>query len=221
MAEEVNAILIVEKGGEAGTTFQVKPDRVILGRGQTEANKIAFDNPVVSRTHAEIHYQDGSFWLRDLGSTNGTRVNGKPLEKMVDHPLSSNDAIELAKGSVVLRFRQSQRTVEIGIDELAAPPMPPIWVDERAREVWVDGAKIEPPLSFRDFELLLLLYCSLEKACSKDEMATAWGEEFVTDEQIEQSIYRIRQRVEPDPRNPSRIITIRGFGYKLTLPTQA
>ncbi|MFC1925414.1 helix-turn-helix domain-containing protein, partial [Chloroflexota bacterium] len=58
------------------------------------------------------------------------------------------------------------------------------------------------------------------KACSKDALAAAWGEEFATDEQIEQCIHRIRQRVEPDPRNPSLIITIRGYGYKLTLPTQ-
>ena len=84
----------------------------------------------------------------------------------------------------------------------------------------MDGVKLDPPLSFRDFELLLHLYQRCEKACSKDALAAAWGEEFATDEQIEQCVYRIRQRVEPDPHNPSRVVTIRGYGYKLTLPTQ-
>ena len=221
MVDQENAILIVEKGTEAGTTFQLRPDQTILGRGQAEANKIAFDNAVVSRTHAEVHYDNGSFWLRDLGSTNGTRVNGKPLEKMVDHPLGNNDVIELARGAVTLRFRQSQQTVELEADELeAAAATPAIRVDVEARDVWVDGVKLDPPLSFRDFELLLHLYQRCEKACSKDALAAAWGEEFATDEQIEQCVYRIRQRVEPDPHNPSRVVTIRGYGYKLTLPTQ-
>jgi two-component system response regulator RegX3 len=100
---------------------------------------------------------------------------------------------------------------------LAAPA---IRVDEQARDVWVHGLKLEPPLPFRDFEVLLLLYRNREKACSKDELARAWGSEFVTDEQIEQSIHRIRKRIEPNPSGPTRIVTVRGYGYKLTLPTQ-
>ena len=220
MADEISAVLIVQKGGETGATFQLKTGRVVLGRGQTETNKIVFDNPVVSRTHAEICHEEGSFWLRDLGSTNGTRVNGNSLETMRAYPLSNNDAIDLAKGAVVLLFQQSEKTVEIDIDELAALATPAIRVDEQARDVWVDGVKLEPPLPFRDFELLMILYRNQEKASSRDQMATAWGDEFVTDEQIEQSIHRIRRRVEHDPMNPKLIITVRGYGYKLTLPTQ-
>lgn len=218
--EQENAVLVVERGDNKGRTFQIKHERVVLGRGQSEADKIAFDNPVVSRAHAEICYESGRFRLRDLGSTNGTRVNGEPLEKMVDHPLKDNDAIDLASGAVVLRFRQSQKTVEIDIDEAGALAGQAIRVDEESRDVWVGGVKLDPPLSTRDFELLLYLYNRREKACSKDDLAAAWGEEFATNEQIEQCIHRIRQRVEPDSRNPNLIITIRGYGYKLTLPTQ-
>jgi len=220
MSVQENAVFIVEKGEQAGTTLQLKAEGVILGRGQPGPGRIAFDNPVVSRQHAGIRYHDGSFRVRDLGSTNGTRLNGKALEKMAEQPLGNNDVIELARGAVVLRFRQSQATVELDAEELEAAAPPAIRVDEEAWEVWVDGNKLESPLSYRDFQLLLHLYRRAEKACSKDELASAWGEEFATDEQIEQCIYRIRQRVEPDPRNPCRIITIRGYGYKLTLPTQ-
>jgi len=158
--------------------------------------------------------------LRDLGSTNGTRVIGKALDKLTDHRLSSNDVVELARGAVVLRFRQSEETMEIEAGELEPLAAPAIRVDEQARDVWVDGLKLEPPLPFRDFEVLLVLYRNREKACSKDELATAWGGEFVTDEQIEQSIYRVRKRVELNPSTPTRIVTVRGYGYKLTTPTQ-
>lgn len=219
--EQENAVLIVEQGEYKGKTFQLQNDKTVLGRGQAEAGKITFDNSFVSvsRNHAEISYEGGVFLLRDLGSTNGTQVNGKPLEKMADYPLKDNDIVELAKGAVVLRFRKSQKTVELGFDEVVVASQP-IRVDGEAREVWVDGVKLEPTLSTRDFDLLLYLYDRQEKACSKDDLAAAWSEEFATDEQIEQCIYRIRQRVEPDPRNPRLIITIRGYGYKLTLPTQ-
>ncbi len=60
-----------------------------------------------------------------------------------------------------------------------------------------------------------------DKACSKDDIASrVWQEEFVTDEQIEQCVYRIRKRVEPDASQPSRIITLRGYGYKLASDVQ-
>ena len=215
MGHEGNAILIVEKGSEAGKTFYLEHDTVILGRGQTGEGSISFDNPFVSRTHAQIHYEKGSFWLRDLGSTNATRLNGKLLEKLVDYPLSNNDIIELAKASVMLRFCQSESTIEIPSEEPSPAIGPPVRVDGEARDVWVDGIKLDPPLAFRDFELLWLLYRNMGKACGKDDLAKSWGEHIPADEQIEQSIHRIRKRIEPDPFNPSRLITVRGYGYKL------
>ena len=220
MSDKVSATLVLEKGDDLGKTFHLGEGRVLLGRGPREGYKISFDNSFVSRTHAEISYERDSFWLRDLDSTNGTWVNGKRLDNMEDHQLCNDDIIELGKGAIVLRFSQTEKTAKIAEDQLKVIATTPISIDERARDTWVDGVKLDPPLAFRDFELLLILYRNLEKACSKDELAKAWDEEFVTDEQIEQSIRRIRRRIEPDPSNPSRVITIRGYGYKLTIPTQ-
>jgi hypothetical protein len=48
--------------------------------GRTSDNKISFpEDSNVSRYHAEIEYRDGEFWLTDLGSSNGTQVNGEPV----------------------------------------------------------------------------------------------------------------------------------------------
>lgn len=223
--QDENAVLILEKGSEGSKTFALKAGVTLLGRGTGEPGKVCLDNPFISRSHAQVNCGDGRFVLRDLGSTNGTRLNGAAVEPTKDYPLADNDVIELARGAAMLRFRLARRTIVIDRDALEAAGLDrltgaPLAVDEKARDVWVNGAKLQPPLSLRDFELLLVLYRRVEQACSKDDLATAWGDEAPSDEQIEQAIYRLRQRIEPDRASPCRILTIRGFGYKLTLPTQ-
>lgn len=47
--------------------------------GRMEANDVVLDDPTVSRFHAEIYREGRHFYIRDLGSTNGTFVNGKEL----------------------------------------------------------------------------------------------------------------------------------------------
>jgi DNA-binding response OmpR family regulator len=89
-------------------------------------------------------------------------------------------------------------------------------VDPRSREVWVRGSALDPPLSRKEFDVLNLLFQKRGEACSKDEIAVVgWPEGDVGDQEIEQSIRRLRLRVETDPSQPQCIITIRGFGYKL------
>jgi DNA-binding response OmpR family regulator len=140
------------------------------------------------------------------------------LNKFEDYTLSNNDIIELARASVALRFCDTESTVELPPAKDSNPPVePPVIVDGDARDVWVDGIKLEPPLTLREFELLSILYRNMGKACSKNDLAQSWGKYIPADEQIEQIIHRIRERIEPDPSNPSRIITVRGYGYKLIL----
>lgn len=51
-----------------------------IGRGEDCAIRLA--DPEVSRHHAEIFPQDGVWWVRDLGSSNGTLVNGRPIDRL-------------------------------------------------------------------------------------------------------------------------------------------
>jgi len=182
------------------------------------------NSPFISRAHAEVTRTAEGFTLRDLGSKNGTKINGKQIEPGVFHILKDNDVIDLAAGMAVLRFRESEGTTALSGKELhklakkAAEDerASRIVVDEKARDVWVDGEKLTPTLALKDFELLAFLCQRQGEACSKDEIANkVWPDEFVTDEQIEQCVRRVRKRVEPDPYNPQRIVTLRGYGYKL------
>jgi hypothetical protein len=94
-------------------------------------------------------------------------------------------------------------------------------VDVESGTVWVD-ARQAPTLTDLEYRLLLLLYGRLNKICDKYQIVEAvWGEEYidqVDDARIDKLLSRLRAKIEPDPRNPRYIITIRGRGYKLTTP---
>ncbi len=92
-------------------------------------------------------------------------------------------------------------------------------VDVESGTVWVD-ARQTPTLTDLEYRLLLLLYGRLNKICDKYQIVEAvWGEEYidqVDDARIDKLLSRLRAKIEPDPRNPRYIITVRGRGYKLT-----
>jgi hypothetical protein len=94
-------------------------------------------------------------------------------------------------------------------------------VDVESGTVWVDSRQT-PTLTDLEYRLLLLLYGRLNKICDKYQIVEAvWGEEYidqVDDARIDKLLSRLRAKVEPDPRNPRYILTVRGRGYKLVTP---
>ncbi len=97
----LHARLVVLSGLEIGREFPIGECPVVAGRAETAG--ISFNAPSVSRRHAEIHkVSDGEsefFTITDLGSSNGTLVNGAPA----DHtPLRNGDRVQM--GTVLLKF---------------------------------------------------------------------------------------------------------------------
>lgn len=119
-----------------------------------------------------------------------------------------------ARFSLKFRTRGTTLTLQAPVLEDGS-----LLVDSKSREVWVQGALLETPLSCKELDVLNLLYAKRGEACSKDDIATiGWPERNgwdVGDQEIEQSIRRIRLRIETDPSKPKYIATVRGFGYKL------
>src|SRR5215471_19806083 len=61
----------------SGTTYELVDDLITIGRGPD--NMIVLNNPSVSARHAHLQVANETYRLKDLGSTNGTHVNGKPV----------------------------------------------------------------------------------------------------------------------------------------------
>jgi hypothetical protein len=89
----IPAELVLPGGGRT----QIGPDPVVIGR-MPECDVVLSD-PNVSRRHAEVLRVEGDFVVRDLGSTNGTRLNGAPI---TEGYLKTGDNITV--GSTTLVF---------------------------------------------------------------------------------------------------------------------
>ena len=88
-------------------------------------------------------------------------------------------------------------------------------LDPLAHEVRLD--EIAVPLSPREFDLLHALMLEAGHVVSTDDLlARVWGAEFAGEPQVVYVHMRwLREKIEQDPNNPGRIVTVRGVGYKL------
>jgi two-component system, OmpR family, response regulator RegX3 len=91
-------------------------------------------------------------------------------------------------------------------------------VDVERHEVTVRGQLVQLPL--KEFDLLELLVTNGGRVLPRDVILDrVWGSDYYGDTKtLDVHIKRLRQRIEPDPANPQRIVTIRGLGYKY-MPT--
>ena len=69
--------LIMRTGPTPGAAYTLEGDQLMIGRDST--NEIVINDAEVSRRHARLTFQGGKYVLEDLGSTNGTFVNGQRL----------------------------------------------------------------------------------------------------------------------------------------------
>jgi pSer/pThr/pTyr-binding forkhead associated (FHA) protein len=82
----------VQRGFYEGLEMSVDRDWVVIGRGR--GSDIVIAEPTMSRAHAAIGFDGERFFVQDLGSTNGTRVNGGREERAT---LKNGDEIMLGK----------------------------------------------------------------------------------------------------------------------------
>ena len=85
-------------------THVIPLDSTLMTIGRGLNNDIILEDARVSRNHAQLRYRSRRFWLTDLGSTNGTFVNGEPV---TERALRDGDVVSL--GGLELTFRQTDR----------------------------------------------------------------------------------------------------------------
>lgn len=210
------AMLILQRGGdEAGRRWPL--DRQSLTIGRADDCDIVLPDRLVSRHHARIYWLDGHYFVEDLGSKNGTHVNGQEIHE--PRQLVDGDEIQIA-----LRFKLA--FVDAGATaplSLESPPEVGLRLDPATRQVFVCGREITPPLSVAQYRLLELLIAAQGSIVTREDVVHGvWPEaveEGVSEQAIDALIRRLRERITEIDPDHQYIITVRGHGFRFENPT--
>jgi len=120
----------------------------------------------------------------------------------------------VARMRAVLRRAPRERHVPSG----QALAVGDVTLDPERHEVTIRGALAQLPL--KEFELLELLLENAGRVLTRETLIDrVWGTDYVGDTKtLDVHVKRLRSKVEEDPANPVRIVTIRGLGYKYEVP---
>jgi two-component system response regulator RegX3 len=139
------------------------------------------------------------------------RVLGLELgaDDYVTKPFSSAEL--LSRVRAILRRRELDRAAGVG----AVRRLGGLQIDLGRQQVTVDGDQVRLTLS--EFKVLALLAERPDAVVSRRElMQHLWASEHVGDEHAcEVHISNLRRKIERNPSNPQRLLTVRGSGYKL------
>lgn len=210
-------VLIMREGELANQQWTITSEEFLIGRGGD--CDLVLPERQVSRHHAKILREDGGFVLQDLGSKNGTHLNGDQVTGRTR--LHDGDEIQIAL-CVKLVFIGTGATLPLTFE----PPTPEraLTINEAERSVHIKGKRLSPPLSLAQFRLLQLLDEADGAVCSRDEIVeVVWpGTEGigVSEQAIDALIRRLRDRLaELDSHN--YVVTVRGHGFRMDNPTTA
>lgn len=90
--------LVMRSGPTPGAVFPLEGDQLMIGRDSS--NGVAISDAEVSRRHARLTFQGGKYVIEDLGSTNGTFINGQRLSG--PHVLKAGDVVAFGEQIVLM-----------------------------------------------------------------------------------------------------------------------
>ncbi len=88
-------------------------------------------------------------------------------------------------------------------------------IDPESRHAWVDGQPVELPA--KEFDLLAYFVDHPHRVCTRSELLTAvWSSHagWQTEATVTEHVYRLRHKIEGDPRRPRYLRTVRAVGYR-------
>jgi DNA-binding response OmpR family regulator len=198
-----------------GGRWPLTGETLLIGRG-AECDIIVSDRQV-SRHHARVRrVAEGEYEVEDLGSKNGTHLNGVALLK--PHRLVDGDVVQIALAAKLL-YVGSEATMPLAPEEEGRAAHGRVSVDRQAHRIWVAGRELEPPLSPPQYRLLDLLVTRAGQVVSREEIVTLVWEgsesEGISEQAIDALVRRLRDRLaEADPGH-TYVTTVRGHGFRL------
>jgi pSer/pThr/pTyr-binding forkhead associated (FHA) protein len=99
MRPPARASAVVLSGFYEGLEVVLDRERIVIGRGRKADLVLA--EATISRVHAAVGFDADGFFIEDLGSTNGTLVNGAPVGRQ---PLKNDDEIQMGRLRIGVRL---------------------------------------------------------------------------------------------------------------------
>lgn len=204
-----SAMLILQRGGEAGLMCALAHRTVTIGRSPD--CDIVLDDRQVSRLHARVVWRADHYELEDMGSKNGTHLNGRDV--FSPQPLRDGDEIQIAL-RYKLAFVDAGATAPLLFE---APAERGLRLDAVAHQVYVDGKLLEPTLSAQQYRLLELLSSTPGVVVRDDIVRAVWpdaAEGGVSEQSIDALVRRLRERLAELDSEHQYIVTMRGHGFR-------
>jgi pSer/pThr/pTyr-binding forkhead associated (FHA) protein len=212
-------VLVGQTGPLNGQRWMLRKN-ITVGRDVT--CEIMIPNRQVSRRHATFIVSPEGVRLEDLGSKNGTHLNGQILESSA--LLKDGDIVQIALAQQ-FTFLSSDATLplEYSVDiESSGEMHGRLRLEKRSRQVWVGNEEVIPPLSVSQFQLLEILCENQGKVVTRREVIQKiWGEENafeVSEQALDALVRRLRDRLASLDPNYAYITTVRGHGLRLDNP---
>ena len=203
--------IIFTFGLRSGESENIDEDRVVIGRDHVV--DIVLDSPYVSRKHAEIRYEGGYWFIIDLDSKNGVFRNMHRISSGEKKLLSDHDQIQIGSVSA-FEFRDPQETIHQSERRWLSRGL---WLDLENVDVYINGQRLEPPLSPQQFTLLAALVHRDGNIMTHAEVAeTLWPEAAggIEKAAIDNAISRLRSRLSELDETHDYIETVRGVGRR-------
>ncbi|MFZ0532678.1 MAG: FHA domain-containing protein [Anaerolineales bacterium] len=212
--------LIAQAGPLNGQRWILKGD-VIVGRDDT--CNVIIQNRQVSRYHARFVTLPHGVQLEDLGSKNGTHINGQEVVEPI--LLQDGDVIQIAFAQQFI-YLSSDSTLPLEMppekptEFVAVPRL--LKLDKRSRRVWIGDEELLPPLSVSQYQLMELLFNNPGRVVSRAELIQAvWGQEDaigISEQALDALVRRLRDRLAEINSTHPFLITVRGHGLRLDNP---
>ena len=151
-------------------------------------------------------------------------AKGEEIDMVVGLEMGADDYVSkpyrfrelVARMRAALRRAQSEATERevLEADSDRSISVGDVSIDPRGHEVRIRGEVVRLPL--KEFDLLRALMSNVGRVVTRDDLIDeVWGPDYVGDTKtLDAHIRRIRRKIEIEPSDPRRIVTVRGVGYK-------
>ena len=211
----------LEKTSGRKASENTKKEILKLTAGHGKLSRIALETVLGE----EEKYEDLSAFLLSKAAIQGALI--EIWNSLI--PIEQKILLKSPAGASADSFLQRSYLIQNGeiqiplflknLSHFPNPATEKITLDANTQEIKDGNESLTDVLSPSEFKLLRFLIQNTDKVCTKEEIiGSVWSDEKtregVTDQALDQIIYRVRRKIEEDPNNPTHLITIKGRGYR-------